>query len=201
MHTVERAVAIASDHSIAVAAELVLRLDPVTGGIEARSAAAHAAIDIVAAPLTAPIVTASRAPFGSGWIDWRAVPLLSVRGTVRHADGAVVDLDGALGYHDHNWGRWCWGEDIGWEWAAWPSEAGCLVMSRATDRRHETGAANVVISLPLRRGWQNQAYVGSSVDVRLADWRRGCRARARRHGSAPHRPHRASTAQDDRGGR
>ncbi len=36
-------------------------------------------------------------------------------------------LDLALGYHDHNWGHFAWGDDFAWEW-------GSIVPNRASNR-------------------------------------------------------------------
>ncbi|MEO8451709.1 MAG: hypothetical protein ABI647_18095 [Gemmatimonadota bacterium] len=56
-------------------------------------------------------------PFGPGWISWYVVPRLSVEGGLL-VRGRSLDLAGATAYHDHNWGRWHWGDEVGWEWAA-----------------------------------------------------------------------------------
>jgi len=176
--TVSRSQTTVTERSLAVADQLLLRLDPVRGGMDTtfRHPTSNLAIHVEAVPRTPVIQTAAPIPFGSGWIAWRAVPLLESIGYLV-VGGRRTSLDGALAYHDHNWGRWRWGEDIGWEWAAWPSPDGALVMSRATDRAHGQGAANITIALPGRGGWQNRSYGAHSVEIRLANWRRGCHRR------------------------
>jgi hypothetical protein len=176
--TVSRSQTEITERTLAVGDQLVIQLDPVSGGMTTtfRHPTSGLAVHVEAVPLTRAIHTVAPMPFGSGWIAWRAVPLLRSKGYVETA-GRRTSLDDALAYHDHNWGRWRWGEDIGWEWAAWPSEDGALVMSRATDRAHGKAAANVTIALPGRQGWQNRSYGGHSVEVRLANWRRGCHRR------------------------
>lgn len=49
-----------------------------------------------------------------GWVSGYVVPVLSgtFRGTLR-VDGEEVVVDGAAGYHDHNWGFW---EGVRWQW-------------------------------------------------------------------------------------
>ena len=49
-----------------------------------------------------------------GWVSGYVVPVLSgaVGGSLR-IGGEVVSLDGAIGYHDHNWGFW---EGVRWQW-------------------------------------------------------------------------------------
>jgi hypothetical protein len=43
------------------------------------------------------------------------VPSLTVTGTLR-LHGREYRLDGASGYHDHNWGHWHWGTGLAWSW-------------------------------------------------------------------------------------
>jgi hypothetical protein len=49
-----------------------------------------------------------------GWVSGYVVPVLSgaFHGTL-HVNGEDVSVDGAAGYHDHNWGFW---EDVRWQW-------------------------------------------------------------------------------------
>jgi len=56
-------------------------------------------------------------PFGPGWISWYIVPRLSVEGGLV-LRARRLDLSGATAYHDHNYGRWHWGDEVGWEWGA-----------------------------------------------------------------------------------
>jgi hypothetical protein len=57
-----------------------------------------------------PFVVRGRA----GWVSGYVVPVLSgeLRGRLR-TGGREVSLDGATGYHDHNWGFW---EGVTWQW-------------------------------------------------------------------------------------
>jgi hypothetical protein len=49
-----------------------------------------------------------------GWVSGYVVPVLSgaIHGTLR-TNGETIDLTGASGYHDHNWGFW---EGVRWQW-------------------------------------------------------------------------------------
>jgi hypothetical protein len=67
------------------------------------------------APAAAPAMIWHDTPVGSGYVNWLIVPDLAVAGTAR-LPGWRGALDGWRGYHDHNWGRWWWGEDFGWQW-------------------------------------------------------------------------------------
>lgn len=89
-----------------------------------------------ATPVLKPVSLDLTAAFGSGWIGWTARPLLRVDGRFA-LDGRKVALDGALGYHDHNWGRWFWGEDAAWEWGCFVFDGPLvLVLARSTDKAH-----------------------------------------------------------------
>jgi hypothetical protein len=73
-----------------------------------------------------------------------------------------ISLDGASGYHDHNWGRWRWGDDIGWDWATLVDDesATTIVFSRATDRdRRSVSDALVTVDT----GGKRLSFRGASV--------------------------------------
>jgi hypothetical protein len=95
---------------------------------------------------TRPLAVEERMPFGHGWISWYVVPRLTVSGSVV-ASGTVIDMARASGYHDHNWGRWHWGDDVGWEWAALVAEAPgpALILSRTTNRDHRRASQPVLV--------------------------------------------------------
>jgi hypothetical protein len=56
-------------------------------------------------------------------------------------DGHRTSLRGAPAYHDHNWGRFRWGDDFGWEWGSvLPrdlADAWTIVCMRMTDRHRQ----------------------------------------------------------------
>ena len=70
--------------------------------------------------ITPPVEYDSKAPFGSGWISWYLVPRLNLRGQLTFSN-IKIDLQESCGYNDHNWGRWYWGDDLGWEWGVFMS--------------------------------------------------------------------------------
>lgn len=111
----------------------------------------------------APPVVVEQLPLGGGWISWHAVPRLTVSGkfTVGNRD---IDLQEASAYHDHNWGRWHWGEDLGWEWGCFmtPGRGPALILSRTTDRAHHRHSnPSLVIEFDGRR----RAFGGSAVVI------------------------------------
>jgi hypothetical protein len=101
-------------------------------------------------------------PFGSGWISWSVVPRLSVRGSVRF-DRQTIRLDNASAYHDHNWGRWHWGDDARWEWGAFHADGGStFVFARPTDlARNALAPPTVMVDARGRR----DVFSGTGVDV------------------------------------
>jgi hypothetical protein len=117
-----------------------------------------------------PIDVALHYPFGAGWIAWYAVPRLSVEGHIV-AGGRRIDISAATAYHDHNWGRWHWGDDIGWKWGACSSPRGdtTIVVSRATDRSHGAAAGTMLVvdTAGARRTFSADA-VRITYDGRLA---------------------------------
>jgi hypothetical protein len=103
-----------------------------------------------------------RLPLGPGWVSWYVVPRLHVAAGEAIIGARRLDLARASAYHDHNWGRWHWGDDLGWEWAALltPGAGPAFVLSRATDRAHRT-AGNPVLAVQLGR--RRRTFGGTSV--------------------------------------
>jgi hypothetical protein len=129
---------------------------------------------VTATARSAPIAIELPLPFGSGWISWTVAPRLAVSGSLRVAD-RDVDLSRAVAYHDHNWGRWRWGDDAGWEWGAFAAadDGPLIVVARTCDRAHRAlGPALCVVDAPAGRR-TFAAGASLALDGRLA-------ARARR---------------------
>lgn len=144
-------------------------------------------LTLSADPVSTPVEVDARTPFGSGWVSWYIVPRLAVSGWLRLGAGGPLDLGQASAYHDHNWGRWRWGEDIGWEWGVchapgpgrWagsghgsgskPGHApvhargggAVLEWTRATDRAHRSGKPSLMVLTEGRR----HVYRGRSLTV------------------------------------
>jgi hypothetical protein len=66
----------------------------------------------------APVLsTTGFSPLYGGVINWIvASPKMKVNGKLTTVDGKTYTLKNARGYHDHNWGYWSWGDDLGWDW-------------------------------------------------------------------------------------
>jgi hypothetical protein len=103
--------------------------------------AAGVTVDERATPAVAAYSPLAPQPFGSGWIGWRVVPQMvasgSVVGPAGRASGRDARATPTRAYHDHNWGRWFWGDDVGWEWGSFvDADATSVVIARTTDRAH-----------------------------------------------------------------
>jgi hypothetical protein len=112
------------------------------GGVAVSVARPGIEASLTAHPVERAIIVEERLPFGPGWISWRAVPRLVVEGRLQLL-GHDHHLSRFSAYHDHNWGRWRWGDDAGWEWGAFLAEppGPAFVWSRPTNRAHTTGAS------------------------------------------------------------
>jgi hypothetical protein len=77
-------------------------------------------------------------PLGQGRMCWLFVPRLRADGWLR-IGGHEHRVEGELAYHDHNWGRFWWGDDFGWTWGTilsqTPKNPWSMVFLRMTDRR------------------------------------------------------------------
>ncbi len=121
---------------------------------------------LTATPLAAPIVVEQPLPLGRGWISWFAVPRLALAGTCTVAHRHLA-LRGAGAYYDHNWGRWHWGDDMGWEWGCFLTRAQdtAIVLSRTTDRAHRRGSP---LSLVVTSGGRRRVFTGPAVNMECA---------------------------------
>ena len=77
-------------------------------------------------------------PLGAGRMCWLFVPKLRADGWLR-VGGEKHRVDNEVAYHDHNWGRFWWGDDFGWTWGTIlsqrPENPWSMVFLRMTDRR------------------------------------------------------------------
>jgi hypothetical protein len=135
---------------------------------DARALRSPLELQLHTTPVTRAIDAGARFPLGGGWIAWRAVPRLGVRG--RYAVGEhAVDVGRTAAYHDHNWGRWFWGDDFGWEWGAFltPDDA-TFVFAVVTDRTHRRrGHATFTLDAGGRRRTWTDAQVRIAFAGRL----------------------------------
>jgi hypothetical protein len=123
-------------------------------------------LDVAAAVAGRPLAARWQMPRAHGWISWIAVAHLAVGGTVT-ARGRSLSLEGADAYHDHQWGRWRWGDDLGWKWGCFMAPGGdpTFVVVRTFDRSHRHGdRASVIVHAGARR----RIFAGDSVRIEVA---------------------------------
>jgi hypothetical protein len=76
-------------------------------------------------------------PVGDGRMCWLFVPRLRAHGWLR-IGGKEHRVENDLAYHDHNWGRFRWGDDFGWTWGTilpqHPDDPWSMVFLQMTDR-------------------------------------------------------------------
>ncbi|GBG35745.1 hypothetical protein [Mycobacterium montefiorense] len=79
-------------------------------------------------------------PLGDGRINWLFVPRLRANGWVC-IGGREHRMEDDLAYHDHNWGRFRWGDDFGWTWGTIlptePANPWSMVFMQTTDRSRQ----------------------------------------------------------------
>ena len=80
-----------------------------TGQLRSQSISFDLRFEVVTPPMLATF-----SPFATGYSRWLVVPRLKVNGVVS-LDGIEIPLTSAVGYHDHNWGRFRWGDPFGWD--------------------------------------------------------------------------------------
>jgi hypothetical protein len=99
----------------------------VHGALKDNSLAVHAT--------WAPRTAAMRIDRIGGMLSSFVLPRHDVRGTLT-LGGREIHLTSATGYHDHNWGCWDWGRDIGWDWG--------YILQPNTRRRNGSGPLSIV---------------------------------------------------------
>lgn len=86
-----------------------------------RHAEGSPAVDLVFEPRAEPLTVWKNTPLGEGHINWMLAPSMVVSGKF-HIGERTIEITGARGYHDHNWGVWRWG-DFGWVWGFCSADA------------------------------------------------------------------------------
>lgn len=149
-----------------------ISLDRVAVGIDPRSGTVNASarlpdhdlrVAVTAAVSGAALIVDGPMFMGQSWIGWIAWPRLAISGELRVGE-IVLPLDKASAYADHNWGRWYWGQDIGWEWGTFlcPDSGPTVVMSRMTDRAHRSAGEPLI---ELRAAGGRRRFTGSAVSI------------------------------------
>lgn len=101
----------------------------------------------------APVFNVSNFSVPGTSINWLvASPKMEVSGNLSVA-GETYSLNNSRAYHDHNWGYWSWGDDLGWDWGQ-VSQAGnysnetigeySLIFGNITNANHSQSASSVL---------------------------------------------------------
>lgn len=184
---------------------VALNVDHANGRADASAVLSDDALTLrLHADATGPAVTVEQPlPLGSGWVSWYVLPRLEIGDGQMSVGGQVVNLAGASAYHDHNWGRWHWGDDVGWDWGSFltPAPGPVIVVARTADRlRRRPGPAIVVVD----QGGRRRTFRGASVSLSFTDRFRdrlrripGAMAALRADRAAPVLPGRVTVLVDD----
>ena len=105
-------------------------------------------------------LTSMTKPFGSGFLGWTAFCKMKVNGSITIAD-TIYTIKNSYGYHDHDWGRYSWGEKVGWEWGIFGDDdpSGITILF---DRRTDGIRGNIRDKVLL-------VYKGSYLKVNIQD--------------------------------
>ena len=113
----------------------------VDGRYEVQASLGDITVDLTLEPLTDPCLFTNQRLARGRQLSWAVVPRLRATGTVQ-VGAERIELRGAPAYHDHNWGRFRWGDDFTWTWASiLPWEADnpwCASVMRLCDRGRGT---------------------------------------------------------------
>ncbi len=117
-----------------------------------------------------PLLVTEASPFGSGFIGWGLVPGFAVVGELLIGGNSYSLDQNCFGYHDHNFGRFRWGEDIGWEWfvvtATCPDGREItLILDQRTNKDHSArGLAYIFVYIDHKL---RKIFLGNSIRI---DW-------------------------------
>lgn len=118
---------------------------------------------------TVPITARRQAIVPGRHLDWSLTARLAVDGELEVA-GRTYALAGAVGYHDHNWGHFAWGDDFTWEWGSvLPADAAAPGADWAIVYSNLMNAARTELTLEQVFVWRGGLNVlaASGPDVRV----------------------------------
>lgn len=128
-----------------------------------------------------PKATPMRLDHIGGVVSSFLLPRFEVEGTLRLA-GREIPLRGGSGYHDHNWGTWDWGRDIGWDWgyiiqppSGRRGKNGTaplsIVFGQVTDATRAAAKSDLVVLVWQGEAW-SRAFLADAVSIRTIGERR-----------------------------
>ncbi|MBJ7603395.1 MAG: hypothetical protein JF888_09445 [Candidatus Dormibacteraeota bacterium] len=145
--------------------QVAIAVDPRSGMVSAsvRQPDDQLALQLTAQPAGPALLVDRKMPLRAGWISWYAVPRLTLRGEVR-IGAERLGLENAQAYHDHNWGRWLWGQDVAWEWGCFRAAGSgpSFVFWRICDRDHRRFGSPM---LSIVIGSDRRSFQGAAVSA------------------------------------
>ncbi len=147
---------------------VVLEIDGKYSFLEVQDERIQLAIRFLGEAQATPLLVTEDSPFGSGFIGWGLVPGLQVAGDLSVSGLNFVVDHNWFSYHDRNFGRFRWGEDIGWEWfVAFATSDDCRQITLALDQR--TNKDHSLKGLPYVFVYINhqltKIFIGSSLHI------------------------------------
>lgn len=147
-----------------------LEIDGKLSRVTVRDDSAGLAIAFTAEAEATPLLVTEDSPFGSGFIGWGLVPGLRVAGELSVGNQSLPIHRDWFCYHDRNFGRFRWGEDIGWEWfvafvTCTDGRTLTLVLDRRTNKDHsQWGLSYIFVYLGNRL---RKIFLGATLAI---DW-------------------------------
>lgn len=136
--------------------------------IEIRDQRAQLLINFQGEADAMPLLVTEASSFGSGFIGWGLIPGFQVTGELS-IGGQSFSIDrNFFCYHDRNFGRFRWGEDIGWEWlvAIATCEDGrqiTLILDRRTNKDHLLGGLPYIFIYIGKE--VSKIFLGASISI------------------------------------
>lgn len=126
-------------------------------------------ISMHARPDATPLLVTEGSAFGSGFIGWGVLPRLLAKGEIWACGRQAAITHEWFCYQDHNFGRFRWGEDFGWEWMVAHAQAQdhppiTVVVDRRSDRAHRRGGLPYLFVLVGRE--LRKVFLGPSMTMR-----------------------------------
>ena len=149
--------------------EVELVFDQQVFGLRVQPRGLDLGIALHARPDATPLLVTEGSAFGSGFIGWGLLPGLLARGELwAWGQKAAITHDWFC-YQDHNFGRFRWGDDFGWEWMvahvqAPQQPAITVVVDLRCDRTHRRGGLPYLFILVGRE--LRKVFLGPSMTIR-----------------------------------
>ncbi|MEQ8537140.1 MAG: hypothetical protein RIB93_06725 [Coleofasciculus sp. D1-CHI-01] len=147
-----------------------LEINGMNSSVQVHDERAQLSLNVQGQAEAMPLLVTEDAPFGSGFIGWGLIPGLKVSGELSVCGRSfAIDRDWFC-YHDRNFGRFRWGEDIGWEWfVAYVTDkkgrSFTLVLDKRTNKNHSmSGLPYIFIYSGTRL---RKVFLGATLQI---DW-------------------------------